>query len=200
MKKRLTKQDILTIPNALSLFRILLIPLLVWLYVSKERHYAAVGVVAVSGLSDIADGYIARHFNMVSDVGKLLDPIADKLTQAALLICLASRYSLIYWVFGLFCLKELVQGMFGLAAVRATGRMEAARWYGKVSTGVFYGTMILLLIYAEMPLSWAYTLIALCAAALTMSMVLYIRYFIVLLIRRRRERENGTDGGTAAES
>lgn len=199
MDKRLTKQDILTIPNALSVFRILLIPLLMWLYIVKGRHYAAVAVVAVSGLTDIADGFIARRFHMVSDVGKLLDPVADKLTQAALLICLASRYQLIYWVFGLLCLKELVQGGLGLAAVRATGAMMGALWYGKVSTGVFYGTMILLLFFADIPQSWAYTLIALCAGALTMAMVLYIRHFLILLVRTKRERD-ATSNDIGAET
>ena len=198
MKKHFQRQDILTIPNAMSLFRVLLIPLLVWLYVSEERHYAAVAVVALSGLTDIADGFIARHFNMVSDLGKLLDPLADKLTQAALLICLAARYSLIYWVFGLFCFKELLQGLFGLAAVRATGRMQAARWYGKVSTGVFYGTMLLLLLFADMPQGWAHALIVLCAAALAMAMVLYIRYFIILRAEWKRGQGVDPDGGSAA--
>ena len=78
MKHRLTKRDIFTIPNALSLFRILLIPLIVWLYVAREQRYAAVGLVALSGLTDIADGYIARHFNMISDVGKILDPMSRR--------------------------------------------------------------------------------------------------------------------------
>ena len=193
MRKRLAKKDIFTIPNGLSLFRLLLVPVIVWLYCKAGRHYAALGVVALSGLTDIADGYIARHFNMVSDVGKVLDPIADKLTQAALLICLASRYKVIYWVFALLCLKEVLQGLLGLAAVRVTGEMQAARWYGKVSTGVFYGTMILLLFFAEMPQNWACALICLCAAALIMALVLYVRHFIMILFRRKREHTFGVE-------
>ena len=181
MKHKLTKRDILTIPNALSLFRILLIPLIVWLYVSRGQRYAAVGLVVLSGLTDIADGYIARHFNMVSDVGKILDPIADKLTQAAILLCLASRYPVIYWVIALLCMKELLQGLLGLAAIRLTGQVQGALWYGKVSTGVFYGTMLLLLLFADMPEAWAYALIALCAAAFVMAMLLYVRYYLNLL-------------------
>ena len=177
IRKYLTKEQILTIPNVLSLFRLLLIPLMIYLYVAEERPYAALAVVAVSGLTDIADGYIARHFNMVSDVGKVLDPIADKLTQAALLICLASRYRVIYWVFALLCVKETLQTFFGYAAIRATGEVLGARWYGKVSTGVFYGVMILLMLFPELPETWAYILIGLCAAALAMALVLYVRYY-----------------------
>ena len=181
MKHKLTKQDVLTIPNGLSLFRILLIPLIVWLYVARDQRYAAVGLVVLSGLTDIADGYIARHFNMVSDVGKILDPIADKLTQAAILLCLASRYPVIYWVIALLCLKELLQGLLGLAAIKLTGEIQGALWYGKVSTGVFYGTMLLLLLFVDMPEAWAHALIALCAAGFVMAMLLYVRYYLNML-------------------
>ena len=84
--KRFSKNAILTIPNLISLFRILLIPLIIWLYCGKKQYAATIAVVAISGVSDIIDGKIARKFNMVSDVGKVLDPIADKLTQAALVL------------------------------------------------------------------------------------------------------------------
>lgn len=190
MKRRLTKKDILTIPNAMSLFRILLIPLIIYLYSVEKFRYAAVGAVALSGLTDMADGYIARHFNMVSDVGKILDPIADKLTQAALLICLAGRYRVIYWVFALFCLKELLQGLLGLLAIRTTGEVQSARWYGKVSTGVFYGTVLLLLLIADMPEAWAYTLIGICTAALTAAMLLYMYHYLSLCRAKTKRPES----------
>ncbi len=178
MKKRLSKQDILTVPNALSAFRILLIPVIVWLYVFAEHRYLAVGAVLLSAVTDVADGFIARRFNMISEVGKLLDPVADKLTQAALLICLASHRPIIYWVFALLCLKELVQGVLGLAVVRVTGKMQSARWYGKVSTVVFYVTMLVLILPIGLPEFWADTLVLLCAAALMLSMLLYVRSFL----------------------
>ena len=178
VKKRLTKKDVLTVPNALSLFRILLIPLIVWLYVFAERRYLAVAAVLLSAVTDIADGYIARRFHMVSELGKLLDPVADKLTQGALLICLTSRWRLIYWVFALLCLKELVQGILGLAAVRITERMQSAQWYGKMSTVVFYVTVLVLILPIDLPEAWAKLLMLLCAGALMLSMVLYVRNFL----------------------
>ena len=90
--KRFSKKNILTIPNLISLFRILLIPLIILLYCGKKHYTATIMVITISGASDIIDGKIARKFNMVSDVGKVLDPVADKLTQAALVICLIARY------------------------------------------------------------------------------------------------------------
>ena len=74
------KENVLTIPNLLSLFRLLLIPVIVWLYCVRQDYRWTIVALAVSGLSDILDGIIARKFNMVSDLGKILDPCADKLT------------------------------------------------------------------------------------------------------------------------
>ena len=176
MKRSPGNKDIFTIPNVLSFFRILLIPQIVWLCTAGDNSRAAVAAVAVSALTDAADGFIARRFHMISDLGKVLDPIADKLTQAAVLICLALRYPFVYWVFGLLCLKEVLQGLLGLAVVKATGSMQQARWYGKVSTVVFYLTMLLLLL--ELPEPWVLPLTGLCAAALMLAMVLYVREWL----------------------
>ena len=92
MRRFFKKNQILTIPNLLSVVRLALIPVIVWLYSVEKNYYGAIGVIALSAATDIVDGWIARHFNMVSDFGKALDPLADKLTQAALLLCLLSKY------------------------------------------------------------------------------------------------------------
>ena len=181
MKVRFTKKDVLTIPNLMSLFRILLIPQIVWLYAVAHRGYAALAVVALSALTDVADGFIARHFHMVSELGKVLDPIADKLTQASLLICLAFRYGVLYWVFALFALKEILQALLGLAVVKATGRMQFARWYGKLSTVIFYGTMFLLILPLELPELLVRLLILLCTGALMLAMVCYTHDYLEIV-------------------
>ena len=181
MRQLLTKKEILTIPNALSMVRILLIPLFIWLYVTEAQPYSAALVVAASWLTDIADGQIARRRNQVSDLGKLLDPAADKLTQGAILFCLLHRYWVIGWVFVLLLLKELVQILLGYAAARVTGEVQAARWYGKASAGVFYVTMLLLLLLPSLPERGAHVLISLCAAALFLSMLFYARYYLNLI-------------------
>ena len=181
MKIHFGKKDILTIPNLLSLVRILLIPQIVWLYLAAGKGYAALITVAVSAVTDVADGYIARHFHMVSELGKVLDPIADKLTQAALLICLAFRYSVLYWVFALFALKEVLQGLLGLAVVKATGKMQFARWYGKLSTVVFYSTMFILILPLELPELLVHILILLCTGALMLAMICYTRNYLAIV-------------------
>lgn len=74
MKRFFKKNQILTIPNLLSVVRLALIPVIVWLYSYEKNYYAAIGVILLSGATDIIDGWIARHFNMISDFGKAIDP------------------------------------------------------------------------------------------------------------------------------
>ena len=85
------KREVFTIPNLLSLFRIILIPIYISIYLHARRaedYYLAGAILALSCLTDMIDGKIARHFNMISTLGKILDPIADKATQFAMIVCL----------------------------------------------------------------------------------------------------------------
>ena len=92
IRSRLTKKDVFTIPNILSFFRILLIPVIVVLYCVYQKYLISTLIIVISGITDVVDGKIARKFNMISDFGKFIDPVADKLTQAAMLFCLMTRY------------------------------------------------------------------------------------------------------------
>lgn len=91
---KIQKREIFSIPNVLGYIRILLIPLFVWRYLTAQSgadYYTAAGIVLLSGLTDLFDGLIARRFHMITELGKVLDPIADKLTQAAIVFCLMFR-------------------------------------------------------------------------------------------------------------
>ena len=175
--KHIDKSDILTIPNLLSLFRLLLIPLILWLYLVQKRYAVTVLVIAVSGASDIVDGWIARRFNMMSDLGKALDPVADKLTQAALVICLVSRYKLMWAVLILFAVKECLMAVWGALAIKRTGKVYGAKWYGKACTVVMYLVMMLLILLPDISAAAANTLIAICIAFMLLSLVMYGSYY-----------------------
>ena len=138
-----SENKILTVPNLLSLFRLILIPVIVWLYWYRKEYIPAGVLLIISGLTDLADGYIARHFNAVSNVGKILDPIADKLTQAAMLFCLVTRFPLMAAPFGFLVIKELFIGTTGLLMIRKTGKVVGADFHGKVATTLLYAMMIL---------------------------------------------------------
>lgn len=142
----------LTIPNLMSVIRILLIPVFAVLYL-KGYIWWSVGVLAISGISDLLDGKIARRFNQVSALGKMLDPVADKLTVFALAIVLflqfksaeSSTMQAFAWVFLLFIAKDIIM-ILGAALLIALGsRPVAAEIYGKAATCVFYVVMIVII-------------------------------------------------------
>ena len=186
MKKLFTKKNILTIPNFLSLLRILMIPIIVWLYLAEKNPHAAAAVVILSGLTDIADGIIARKFNMISDFGKILDPIADKLTQVALIVSLSMTpgYEKMLWLVGLFIVKESIVALLGYITLRNTDSVESAKWYGKLSTFVLYASIIALILFPTMPAWTRDTLIIFSSAVLCLSLVMYTRFFIKILCKQ----------------
>lgn len=106
-------------------------------------------VITISGASDIIDGKIARKFNMVSDVGKVLDPVADKLTQAALVICLIARYTWMWALLALFAVKECLMLLWGYLTLKSTDTINGAKWYGKLSTVVLYAVMMILILFVD---------------------------------------------------
>ena len=179
--KRFSKNAILTIPNLISLFRILLIPLIIWLYCGKKQCAATIAVVAISGVSDIIDGKIARKFNMVSDVGKVLDPIADKLTQVTLVICLTARYPWMWALLALFAVKECLMLLWGYLTLKSTNTINSAKWYGKLSTVVLYAVMMILILFVDIPEAGAEALMLLCGGIILLSLVMYGRFYHAIL-------------------
>ena len=137
------KEEILTIPNILSLFRLILIPVYVVIYFNGN-YYLAAGILAVSCLTDLIDGKIARHFNMISTVGKILDPLADKATQFTLIICLAMKYPILWYLVGLFVIKESFQLIAGGINLHKGRMLKGALMSGKICTTVLFVSLILM--------------------------------------------------------
>lgn len=149
------KNNWMTIPNLLSILRLILIPIFVVTYFWPfENHYVyAIIIVGFSGLTDILDGVIARRFNMISDLGKILDPLADKLTQASVLICLSISHPGLIPVVLLLFVKEICQL---IGAILLFKRFEvkqppAARWWGKASTVILFLTMMIVVLGDILP-------------------------------------------------
>ena len=167
------KKNVITIPNILSLFRIALIPVIAWEYCTRQDYGWAGGLLILSGVTDIVDGYIARHFNMVSDLGKVLDPIADKLTQAVMLICLLLRFPLMAVPLCLLVLKETFMSVTGFLVIRRTGKVYSAAWHGKAATVLIYTTMILHTFFYAIPDSLSAFLIGATSVMICISFSFY---------------------------
>ena len=168
-----SENKILTVPNLFSLFRLLLIPVIVWLYWFQKDYFPAGALLILSGLTDLADGYIARHFNAVSNVGKILDPIADKLTQAAMLFCLVTRFPLMAAPFGFLVIKELFIGTTGLLMIRKTGKVVGADFHGKVATTLLYAMMILHIFWIDITPEISAVTIVICLISMAFTLLVY---------------------------
>lgn len=143
------KKEILTIPNLLSIFRIALIPVYLYIYLNADGsndYTAAAVILAVSCLTDMVDGKIARKFNMITNLGKLLDPVADKLTQLALMICLSVRHRALRFLLMVFMIKELFQFCAMIASLRRGKALDGALMTGKISTTVLFSSLTLMVL------------------------------------------------------
>lgn len=144
------KQTVFTVPNLLSFFRLALIPVYMHLYLRAKTpgdYHLAGLILAVSCLTDAIDGKIARKFHMVSTLGKILDPLADKITQFTLILCLALRYPVLNPVLALFSVKELMQVLLGIIYLRRGKMLPGALMAGKVCTTVLFVSLILLVFF-----------------------------------------------------
>ncbi len=177
IKERTGKEDICTIPNMLSFVRILLIPVIIVLYCVYEKYLLSVAFVLISGFTDILDGFIARKFGQISDFGKFIDPVADKLTQGAMIFCLLSTYPAIIILFFIMLIKETVMFICGYVALSQTNSMSSAKWYGKLNTLLLYSVMLVLFSFPTIDRVLAYALIGLCMLSVIISGVLYGRFF-----------------------
>lgn len=176
---------VFTIPNLLSLFRLGLIPIFVRLYTVHDEPLWGCGVLLLSGATDILDGYIARHFDMISDVGKILDPVADKLTQAATLICLVGKFPLMLIPLLLLFIKELVGGLLCFMAIKSSGEIQSSHWHGKLNTVLLYAMLILHLLWHDLPYAISAVSIGICVGMMLFSALMYTVGNMALLKKRR---------------
>lgn len=183
------KKELLTIPNALSLFRLVLIPVYVAIYLNARDgsdYFIAAAILAVSCLTDLIDGKIARHFNMITTVGKILDPLADKATQLALIVCLSIKYPILLYLLGLFVIKESFQLIAGGINLRKGKMLKGALLSGKICTTILFISLILMVLIPEMS-ETAVTIIAIVDTAFML--ISFVEYLITYRCRAQKFQE-----------
>lgn len=124
------------IPNILTIARFFLIPVILF-FLFQENYLLAVIFLTISGITDILDGWIARKFNLISNFGKLIDPLADKLTQISILGSLVIKNIIPFWILVIVILKEFAM-VSGASFLYGKELVVSSRWYGKVATVFFY--------------------------------------------------------------
>ena len=187
-------KDLVAIPNILCYLRIIMVGVFLYIYntaTSQNDYYIAMLVVMVAGITDFLDGRIARKFNMITDLGKVIDPVADKLMQFAMLITLTFNVKNMYMLTIYLIIKEVVLALIAFIILKTKGRrLNGAKWYGKVCTAGLY---VVMLVFVAVPQLNAYlrnALLIVCAAAITLSFVMYIRLYIIMIKDSRHNTKN----------
>ena len=163
----------MNIPNMISMVRILLTPVFAVLYV-RGALWQAMGVLLLCAVSDVLDGAIARRFNMVSTLGKILDPLADKITQFTLTVCLSLKHPQLFPVLALFVVKELFQLIAGAVHLKKGKMLPGALMAGKVCTTVLFISLIALVLFPNVGSTAVSIIAAVDTVFLGISFVSYI--------------------------
>ena len=191
MEKKVNKN--LNIPNALSFFRMLLIPVFIVFYMMADKSnyiyyvYAASALV-LSGLTDLFDGVIARKCNQITALGKILDPIADKLTQMAVVICIAIKMqsAVLAAALMIFVIKEILMLIGGYIILKNKIVIEGSKWYGKIATAVFYVVMAAIALF-DLGTKISFILILIAAAFMLFAFAQYIRDYFRMMASKKAD-------------
>lgn len=177
----------MNIPNLLSLFRLALVPVFAVVFFQPEpaARYWAAGIYALAFFTDIADGWIARHFNQVTRLGRILDPLADKLMTFTVIICITAARIIPVWAVAIFFLKEAAMGVGALSMYHKTDDVIPSNWLGKASTGVFFVVCAALVLFPAIPKPWATGLITF---ALALTIAAFLRYLWQYLVVTGRKK------------
>ncbi len=182
----------LTVPNALSLIRIIIIVPLV-IFMLREQYVGAGLMLLISAVSDMFDGIIARKFHQITQLGKILDPIADKLTLIAVVICINIIYPVVTsFVIVLFS-KEILMLCGGFLLLRMKIKPPAAKWYGKVSTVIFYVSVVTVVLLKAI---WNITdqfLIVILFSITTFAMLFSLANYAILFFKLIKDKKENTE-------
>lgn len=178
----------MSIPNMISIGRIFLVPVFALLY-TQDKVMAAMGVLLLAAASDVLDGAIARRFHMETELGRALDPVADKLIQATMMLCALWRTPSVWLLLGMHVLRELSLGIMSLHVLRITGHVYSAKWYGKVCTACVYVVMIAALAFPQIPDRIIDLGVMICTLLMACCLLGYMLNFQKILLQYGEKRE-----------
>ena len=167
------------VPNILTIIRFFLIPFIV-IFALQDNYVIAAIFLILSGFTDVADGFIARKYNLITDFGKLMDPLADKCTQVATLIVLVAQSIVPIWILIVVIVKEILL-IAGASFLYGKDLVVSSKWYGKISTVLFYVAIFFSMIIKQFNLPYTFdTYIYYLAVLFTLfSLVMYFKAFYI---------------------
>ena len=163
------------VPNILTLFRFILIPF-IFISITNEQYLTAFIILTISGITDILDGFIARKFNFITNFGKLIDPLSDKATQICVLLALVLNNIVPLWILFIVFLKELIM-IAGASFLYGKELVVSSKWYGKLSTVLFYIAIVSSLAIRYFNISIQFDIYYLALLMTLFSLVMYFNAF-----------------------
>lgn len=189
---KIKKSDIFLLPNILTYVRFLLVPAFIIVYMNAEDlsgHLASAIIIVASGITDVADGFIARHWGLISDLGKILDPIADKAMQFAMMFCVCIRYHWVVLLIIIYAVKEVVSALVSAYLFTRGKHIDGAMWCGKLCTVILFIVMLCLVVIPDIPTHIVNTMIGFAAAFMLLAFVIYMRSYFVLWLEYLNEQK-----------
>ena len=166
------------IPNILTILRFIFIPIILY-FIFTGNYILGIVFFTISGVTDVLDGFIARKFNLISNFGKLMDPLADKLTQICILASLVKVDIIPFWILVIVILKEFIM-VIGASFLYGKDVVVYSKWYGKLATILFYLAIVISLITKQLNLTgfWNnFDLVIYCIALVctVFSLIMYVK-------------------------
>ncbi len=161
------------IPNILTTVRLVIIPFFAYFMMFTNNFWIPTGLFLFSGITDVVDGWIARRFNMITDVGSVYDPFVDKLMQITAVVCMTVRDIIPLWVICFVLVKEVSMIIIGLL-LYLKKIVVHSNWYGKAATVFFYGVIFALIIFPSINYVFKMVLLVLLVAVMVLAAVGYL--------------------------
>ena len=161
------------IPNILTTLRLIIIPFFAYSILSEKSLWISVSLFLLSGVTDVVDGWIARKFNMITDVGSVYDPLVDKLMQITAVVCLAFVKVIPLWVIYFVLLKELTMIITG-SVLYVKKIVVHSNWYGKAATVFFYSVIFILIVFPDIGESAKSALLGVLVGVLVLAAIGYL--------------------------
>ena len=185
------KSKLKHIPNVLSIIRILFVFVFIYLVFAGDDLFAAIIVFLAAGATDVVDGFLARRYNWITNLGKLLDPFADKLMQCTVLVCLCLKKIIPLWVVIPFFVKEVSTLLIGLIVIKRRNVVVVSKWYGKAAVCLFYATVVISVILRDFLAGNTFMQICIFAPAVVFALAAFLGYIKHYWVLRQEELERG---------
>ena len=180
------------IPNILSCFRIMLTGVFVYLFFNNypDNIIAAMMVFLLAGATDVVDGYLARRYKWITNLGKVLDPLADKLMQCTVLVCMLIKSLIPAWLVIPFIIKELLILSGGLFMIKKRDVVAVSNVFGKATVVFFYAAVVFCITARDFLADNPVLLCVVCALVLFVAMSALVNYVISYFKTLKKQKNN----------